>query len=840
MNDYITGKELKDNPEEKYRQQFEHILVDDLNYPKENMDIEVSLQRGSKRNSEKMDIVIYNDASNKVQENIFAVIEIEHAGVKYDRQALSYSTATTAQYVIWFSGFESNSEKPKYLYRNYQENPTKFIEIPKIPAYGESFEEIGNYLKKDLRPAKNLKNLFQRIHYYLYGNSKIKREESIAEEFIKILFCKIMDETLPGEKAEFRVTPSEMESDEGKKQAASRIFALYKKLQDNPSFSDMFSDENILLDVDSIIYVISELQGLGLMHPETNTDALGDAYEVFLPSTLKGDSGQFFTPREVVRFIVSLIKPSYLDGDIILDPACGSGGFLSIALENIRDQMYEAFKGRGFSKDRLNSMLKDYAATHIYGSDIDPLLYRISKSYMAIIGDGKSNIVNVDSLKDKQSLPIQPGKADVILTNPPFGTKIDIRDPQILSSFGLGHHLSKNGEVDENSILDGQDPDKLFLDLNLSFLKKPSDGKDGGRMAIVLPKQILSGTENEIKKIRHWLIKKAKILAVIDLPREAFQPYTGTKTSILFLQRVESIHEDYEIFMSVSNAVGHDRRGNPLYLKDDSGKPKVDDSGKKLINNDLPKILSDWEKYKRGEDIEGENSFKIKFSDITSNNDIRLDAWFYDPGKNEIVKELEDSIGNKNKKIKELQRLGDLVKDGGIFYPGRHKRNYVPASNDSVPFYSGTQILQTRPYDLKYQPKDYKPAKNHFVKKDWLLITRSGSTGRVVMVGDSLDGTMVTEHVIRVIVDSNLINPYYLYAYLSSTRVGKTLLDRGIYASVVDHISPQFVESLPIARLDKKDEEDIAKKMKESMLLQEKAAKLFNRGNKELDDDLLS
>ncbi|NIU87226.1 MAG: hypothetical protein GWN56_08040 [Nitrosopumilaceae archaeon] len=160
--------------------------------------------------------------------------------------------------------------------------------------------------------------------------------------------------------------------------------------------------------------------------------------------------------------------------------------------------------------------------------------------------------------------------------------------------------------------------------------------------------------------------------------------------------------------------------------------------------------------------------------------------------------------------IIEIVNLGDLVVDRGIFYPGRHKRNYVKSTDKSLPFYSGTQILQIRPFDIKYQPIDYRPARNHVVEKDWILITRSGSTGRVVIVGDELDGTMITEHVIRVIIDPNLINPYYVYAYLASENIGKVLMEKGIYASVVDHISPEFVSTIPVPRLNPKLEEKIA------------------------------
>lgn len=378
--DYATGKEVKNNPEEAYRQLFEHILIDDLGYPKENIDIEVVLQRVSNRNAEEVDIVVYNSNIHK-QENAYIIIEIETPKKKYDLQAFSYVTATTAPYCVWFGGFEKNSEGPFYHYRDLKKDPTNFILIHTLPRYGETQETIGQYRKQDLKPAKALKLLFSRMYYHLYGNGPIKREENIAVEVIKLLFCKIMDEISPDELCEFRATPTEVTSAEGKKAIRKRIDSLYHKLLQDPDFGKMFKGESIEYDNDWVAYIVSELQGIALMHEETNTDALGDAYEILLPSTLKGDSGQFFTPREIVRFAMDVISPSYKDNEIILDTACGSGGFLSIAIEKLRQQINELYKNRGFSNDRLNGLLKDYADKYIYGCDIDPLLYRISKSY---------------------------------------------------------------------------------------------------------------------------------------------------------------------------------------------------------------------------------------------------------------------------------------------------------------------------------------------------------------------------------------------------------------------------------------------------------------------------
>ena len=192
--------------------------------------------------------------------------------------------------------------------------------------------------------------MFSRIYYKLYGNGPIKREENIAIEVIKVLFCKIIDELSPNDLCEFRATPIELTSMEGKKVIKGRIERLYDKLLKDPDFGTMFKDERLEYNEEWISYIVSELQGISLLHEETNTDALGDAYEILLPSTLKGESGQFFTPREIVRFAMDIINPSYEDNELILDTACGSGGFLSIAIEKLRKQIDELFKNRIFRK----------------------------------------------------------------------------------------------------------------------------------------------------------------------------------------------------------------------------------------------------------------------------------------------------------------------------------------------------------------------------------------------------------------------------------------------------------------------------------------------------------
>lgn len=248
----------------------------------------------------------------------------------------------------------------------------------------------------------------------------------------------------------------------------------------------------------------------------------------------------------------------------------------------------------------------------------------------------------------------------------------------VLEKYELGNKLV-NG-VATKELVAGQDPDKLFVERDIFYLK------EGGRMVIVLPKQNLSGAQEESVEFRKWLLNKVQITAIVDLPREAFQPHTGTKTSLVFLKKVEHIPEDYPIFMAVSEAVGHDRRGLPLYKKDSSGMNLINDDGKEVIWNDLPQIYEQWKEYTLSgtvKEMTGEHvpsCFVMNAKQILSDATRRIDAWYWDPNKNNLAKALEEAIGEE---ITEIVRLGDLVVEHGIFYPGRHKRNDVEAGAES-------------------------------------------------------------------------------------------------------------------------------------------------------------
>ena len=829
IKDYATGKKVSLTSEEIARQDYEHILIDELKYPKDYIDINFPIQRGSKRHAEKADIIVFKTLEHD-QKNAYIVVETESPGKKFDDQVFSYATATTAEFVVWFDGLNPRkSQGAKCYWRDLAKDPTKFVKIPHLPHYGETLAEVGKYYKGQLVPARSLKRLFQKMHNRLYGEGPLKREESIAQEVIKLIFCKIYDELYtPGERCEFRATVKELGTGEGREVIASRIRQLYQAMKKEPEFADMF-EEDIQYDSYWISYIVSELQRFALLHPETDTDALGDAYEIFIGPQLKGESGQFFTPRAVVHMAVEMLRPSITAREYLIDPACGSGGFLIYAMRYI---VKEARKSYRADDNRINALVADYARNFIVGIDIEPLLHKVAKSYMAIVGNGRSEILCEDTLLPPPTWIVstqakaQLGKFHVLLTNPPFGTKIKVQVPETLRQFDLGHIL-EDGKPTNDIVRDGQDPALLFLERCWQFLRDPVDGR-GGRMAIVLPRQVTSGHHCDMMNIRKWILEHMKILAVVDLPRETFQPYCGTLTSLLFAERVkEPVTSEYNIFMAVADTVGHDRRGNPHFLRTENGEI-IYDKDKPVIENDLPLISSAYDEYSKGKrrfDSEKPSIFSINVSDILRQPRLRIDAWFYDPFKNKIAKhiwDLDDSINDVK-----VKTIGEITTD--VFYPPRHRRNYVKPGPDAVPFLSGTNILQVRPFDVKWQHRFYKPIQKHFIEKDWILVTRSGSIGRVIYVGDDIagfpvnKGVAVSEHVIRIAPDSKEVDPGYLFAYLSTENIGRVLLAQGIYASVVEHITPQHVESIPIPLPDPDIQKAIGDRVREAEKLRSRA-----------------
>ncbi len=440
---------------------------------------------------------------------------------------------------------------------------------------------------------------FKTCHNIIYVNEGLQKQPAFFE-FLKIIFCKIHDERNLLEPIEFYTTSKERNYKDGQASVYKRISKIFEDVKKRHGQIFDKNDE-IKLAPRTVTYLVAELQKYALL--TTNIDIKGKAYEEIVGANLRGDRGEFFTPRNVMKMAVAMINPK--ETERVLDSSCGTGGFVVTAMTAVIDSLKEKMEKQygeeeGWNADvrkEFNDKISEIAAENYFGFDINPDLVKATKMNMVMNNDGSGNILQLNSLlppaeweeetkkKLAKALGISAneirnnkslGYFDVIVTNPPFGAKIPIKDQQILEQYDIAYIWNKdeNGNWQKTDRLQSSvPPEQLFIERIIQLLK------DGGRTAIVLPDSILGAPGLEY--LRHWLIKKTKIIASIDLHADAFQPRNGTQCSILFLQKktkAEIAEEEklrqivnYEIFMTMIDHIGHDKRGGKIFKRDEKG-----------------------------------------------------------------------------------------------------------------------------------------------------------------------------------------------------------------------------------------------------------------------------
>jgi len=556
--DFISGRKIKAAPEEiEAVQVFARQLVEDYGYPKEHIQtrpqFRVKVRPSDTKKEYPVDIAVFSN-DKKQEDDVYIIVECKKKNRKDGKAQLQdYLRFSKASLGVWFNGDER-----LFLRKIEKAGKIEFEEIPNIPQYGQRVEDIGKFRRKDLKPTHNLKATFKAIRNHLAANTVgATRDEVLAQQLINLIFCKIFDEryTEPNDMVTFRAGVDESAEDVKK-----RILELFDKVK--RKYREVLDDnDTITLDANSVAYIVGELQNYCLI--EAERDVVADAFETFIGRALKGEQGQFFTPRNVVKMMVDILDPD--EEDLIIDPACGSGGFLIEALRHVWRKLDAEGEKFHWTKINLQEEKMKYALYNIKGIDKDYFLAKVARAYMALIGDGKSGIFCEDSLDNPQNWnlktrqEIKLGEFSVLLTNPPFGSKIPVRGEEKLRQYELAHKWKLNkqtGEWEKGILKDKEAPQILFIERCLQLLK------DGGRMAIVLPDGIYGN--NQLGYIRQWLLERARIVAIIDVPIETFMPNTPTKTTIMILQKLpkNKIPNDYPIFMTIAETCGHDRRGN--------------------------------------------------------------------------------------------------------------------------------------------------------------------------------------------------------------------------------------------------------------------------------------
>lgn len=606
LRDYIDGTIRPDTPEEYVRQTVEKRLINEHKYFKDHIKIEFGVQMGSGR--KRADIVIFKEGATeeeqKDQHNIQIIIECKKEAVKPTdknngiEQLKTYMAAcNNCEWGMWTNGLH------KTVFRKVTNdiNQTIFEEYNDIPSADGTTDEHERPNRNTLIKAyeDNLLFTFKTCHNIIYVNEGLQKQPAFFE-FLKIIFCKIHDERNLLNPIEFFTTSKERNYKDGQASVYKRISKIFEEVKKR--HGQIFEENDVIkLHPRTVTYLTAELQKYALL--TTDIDIKGKAYEELVGSNLRGDRGEFFTPRNVMKMAVAMINPK--DTEKVLDSSCGTGGFvvtaMNVVIDRIKKRLEEQYGEKaGWNADILsvyNQKISEIAAENYFGFDINPDLVKSTKMNMVMNNDGSGNIlqlnsllppqeweeetkkilakalgVNADAIRNHKSL----GYFDVIVTNPPFGSKIPIKDQQILEQFELAFIWNKddNGNWFKTDRLQSSvPPEQLFIERIIQLLK------EGGRTAIVLPDSILGAPGLEY--LRYWLIKQTKIIASVDLHADAFQPRNGTQCSILFLQKktkAEITEEeksreiiDYEIFMTMIDHIGHDKRGSKIFKRDEKG-----------------------------------------------------------------------------------------------------------------------------------------------------------------------------------------------------------------------------------------------------------------------------
>ena len=785
--DYINNDiRRKNTPEERIRQKTVQILCNEFGYPFTHIGLERTIKIG--RESKRADIAIYNtqeSCADNDQGNIFLIAEIKAPSIQdSDGQLKSYISATSAQ-----GGFWTNGNRIDFFRKDL---PTGTVMTwLGIPKYNQAWDSIGKYKKNDLIVPVDLKLAFRRCHNAIYRSGI--NSEDIALDMVRVILSKYEDESSEEDECLFHITPEEFEDESLRINACHRVRKLFVAVRDR--YPDVFAASEVITAADSqLSVVIAQLQHYSFI--DAPHDVLGTAYEVYVASHLKGERGQYFTNRHVVNMMVKMAAPS--EDDTVLDPACGSGGFILAAMHYVFDSIENSSR-----KESAKEVIKRNFIHKLFGIDISPKLVKIAKANMLLGKDGHGGVEHANSLDAANKLSARflqfcgIGMPSIILTNPPFGSGHDLRIKEtiILSQYKNGHQW-EIGEAglpvysDKLNDKQGVAPELLFLEKCLKWVR------EGGIVGIVMAKGQLDN--KEALSVRKMLCHRAKILAVINLHEDTFQPFCGSKASVIFFKKQKDIPADYSIFMAISNKIGQTSRGEAIFKKDSEGQPVVS-NGHYVLDEDLTQIAECYHEFIKGTLKESEFRYSVSFSDLDPSS-LSLNPIQYLPLYNAALKKVL-TLGDGEDF--DIHRLGDIA---SVFNGPRFKRPYAEPGKTSGPtirkYFTGTAVTQMSLENVKYldtknsSPQVKKQLDALTIYEGYILISDSGTLGRVTYALSHHNGHVATNNLIRVIVNDVPLRGY-LYEFLRSD-LGQSLMLKNAYGTNQQHLEPDVIAEIPI------------------------------------------
>jgi len=590
----VSDKDKQAKPEEIVRQLFILKLMKEYSYPKERMAIEKEVWFGSDIHEKSADIVVFH----KNTQEPYIIVEVKKPKRKDGVQQLkSYCNAEGSPLAVWTNGND--------IEIMYREKPNNFIHISDIPTVDQSLNDVltepwtFERLTKENRLAKglSLREVIENLENLVLANAGV----DAFEEIFKLIYAKLYDEFTANTSSERKRKILFRVYGESNEELYDKISLLFERAKEQ--WKGIFSDEDkIKLTSSHLATCVSFFQDIKLFN--SNLFVIDEAFEYLVTEVAKGKKGQYFTLRHVIDMCVQMLNP--IKKEFVIDTASGSCGFTVHTLFHVFN-----ING-GFSAMEPSREQVEYASKMIYGIDFDEKAVKIAKALNLIAGDGKSNVYRANSLDSSQwSNETKVGfknmlkkfkdyeqnvdnernfrffNFNVLMTNPPFAGEIS--EKYILRNFELAKK--------KNKIVEKIDRHILFIERNLNFLR------DGGRMAIVLPQGIFNNGNDQY--IRKFISEKARILAVVSLHQNTFKPHTGTKTSILFLQKWDDKLcprvDNYPIFFAVSEKGGKDSSGNYVFKKDKNNFMMIDEYGHPLIEHDLFEIATEFIKFAKKE-----------------------------------------------------------------------------------------------------------------------------------------------------------------------------------------------------------------------------------------------
>jgi len=563
------------NPEEKVQAEAFVLLVIQYNYKPERIKMFVPVKMGVE--TKEADIVVYNDDECTEPHILVECKKADISDLEFEqaiKQAYSYAYAmpNDVKYV-WVTSSDKNQ------YFEVDKSKSSKTTLPDVPQFG--VKKLANYkfvydpksIKQgagkqsffDLQTIEQaaLTNRFKRAHDALWGGGQLNPSEAF-DELDKLIFCKIWDEKKDrkeGQPYDFQiitVDASEIKNfeklgeDELKKsiqeEENKRLFNRIKELYEEGRKKDpeVFRD-NIRLTPEKVRTVVEYLQDINI--GETDLDAKGRAFETFMNSFFRGNFGQYFTPREIVKFIVDVLPINHKS--VVLDTSCGSGGFLLYALNKVRqqaDEWYPNYKTDVKQSQKHFNFWHDFAEKNLYGIEINEQISRAAKMNMIIHDDGHTNVITSDGLlppeeieKKTENKGFKYNHFDFIITNPPFGSIVRQTEKAYLKEYKLGKKEEDWLAVKSTpeTVRENQSTEVLFIEQCYNFLKA------GGYLAIVIPDGIL--TNSSLQYVRDHIEEIFRIVAVISMPQTAFAANgAGVKSSVLFLKKYTE-HETQQI-----------------------------------------------------------------------------------------------------------------------------------------------------------------------------------------------------------------------------------------------------------------------------------------------------